>query len=157
MFSGGGPYKGPGKKDSKVVKKDEVPPVPPPAPSSSPLVLRSFANGPVIQFSITNTSNRSLTLKRDDFALVVPGGRRIVHYDSFTTNVEISPWPETLRPGQTVLGRAIFHEINDPVGYRLVVNPRSGNRSDASFTIISSPGAVDLANNTSGSEPSIIN
>lgn len=155
FFSSGTDYKGPGgKKSQKDSEKSDSPDaLPAPAPAAPPLSLKAFANGPVIQFSITNQSNRDLALKRDDFALVVPGGRRIVHYDSFTTNVEVSPWPELLRPGQTALGRAIFHEVSDPVGYRLIVNPRTGNRSDAAFTVIASPGAVALATSGLGIEP----
>jgi hypothetical protein len=124
--------------------QEEVPQLDPtPAePAREPaLILTALANGPVIQFTLENRSKNSIPIKRDDFALVVPGGRRLVKYDSFTTNLEISPWPEILRPGQRVAGRAIFHEVQDPIGYRLVVNPRSGRREDATFAVVMSPTA----------------
>ncbi len=137
-------WKGPEKREKDKPVYD--PPKPAETPKS-PLQIRATATGPVIQFTITNTGGKSIPLTRDDFALLVPGGRRIVRYDSFTTNLEINPWPSTLAPGQAVNGRAIFHEIQDPVAHRLVVNPRTGSRSDAAFAVIMSPSAFQQAMN----------
>jgi hypothetical protein len=130
----------------KPVDPPPLDPTPKPVQEeSSPLTIRATATGPVIQFVITNNSQRAIPLTRDDFALLVPGGRRIIRYDPFTTNLEISPWPEIIRPGETLSGRAIFHEVQDPVTYRLVVNPRTGRKGDAAFTVITSPGALATA------------
>lgn len=90
--------------------------------SKVPYQLNACANGPMIEFKLTNTGATPIPLRREDFALVMTGSnRRVVPYNSRSATIELPG--DTLAPGQTIQGRAVYKEFTEPAGKRLVYKP----------------------------------
>lgn len=85
-----------------------------------PYILQARAQGQVINFQVTNTGTSNLDVSPFHFALVETGQRRVIPYSPSTATIEVA---SSVRPGETVSGRAIFHEFTTPRGFRLAFRP----------------------------------
>src|SRR5262245_14705852 len=85
------------------------------APAPVPYELAASASGPVVFFQLKNTGTQPLEVKRDDFALVVPGkGRRVIPFSETAGTLDLKQGP--LLPNQTLQGRVIFQDVVAPAG-----------------------------------------
>lgn len=89
---------------------------------STPYVLAAECAGPYITFTVANMGNIDLPVKKEDFALVVPGKKQVIPYDKQTDIIDLPP--DTVVPPQKIItGRAKFKQSPAPVGNRLVFKP----------------------------------
>lgn len=103
-----------------------VPPAPPAspttAPTQAPYVLSAKSGGPFVEFSIYNLGDTEIPVNREHFAIISPNTREVVPYSSDTTVIDL-PQTATVKPGETIHGRAMFRNVANPVGKRLVFKP----------------------------------
>lgn len=111
---------------SPATASAELPAPPPPgnvAPApATPYVLRAESAGPYINFSIYNLGTTDLLVEKQHFAIVSQGEREVIPYDKQSTIIDL-PQPAVVKPNGTIEGRAIFKNVNSPIGKRLVYKP----------------------------------
>lgn len=107
------------------------PAMPPPAPSATnpaaaptqaPYVLSAKSGGPFVEFSIYNLGDTEIPITRNHFAIISPNTREVTPYSSDTTVIDL-PQSATVKPGETIHGRAMFRNVANPIGKRLVFKP----------------------------------
>ncbi len=92
------------------------------APTQAPYVLSAKSGGPFVEFSIYNLGDTEIPVTRDHFAIISPNTREVVPYSSDTTVIDL-PQSGTVKPGETIHGRAMFRNVTNPIGKRLVFKP----------------------------------
>lgn len=117
---------------AKMFQKPTVPlttvsaPTPAAAPMqpnpAAPYVLSAQSSGPYIDFSIYNLGTTDLIIKKEHFAVIEAENRAVTPYTKATTIIDL-PQPAIVKPNSTLSGRAIFREVNAPIGKRLVFKP----------------------------------
>jgi hypothetical protein len=108
------------------------------APPSAPCTYQvsAVASGPVVMFTVKNNGTQPLEIRRQDFALLVPGkNRRVIPFNESVGTLDLQQGP--LMPSQTLQGRVIFKDIQTPAGHRLVYKPDE----KGTFAIIANPSA----------------
>jgi hypothetical protein len=95
---------------------------PAPVAPAVPYVLRAESAGPYINFSIYNLGETELVVEKQHFAIISQGQREVFPYDKQSTVIDL-PQPAVVKPNGTIEGRAIFKNVNSPVGKRLVYKP----------------------------------
>lgn len=96
------------------------------APQTS-YVLSAEAAGQYISFKIYNMGTSDLTIKKEDFALVNTGNqdaRGVIPFNAESSIIDI-PQNASLKPNESLQGRAMFKDVPDPLGRRLVFKPDS--------------------------------
>ena len=107
-----------------------------PAPPPVPYELSAISSGPVVFFTLKNTGTQPLDIRREHFALVVPGkARRVIPFSDNGGTLDLKQGP--LMPSQTLQGRVIFQDVIAPAGNRLVYKPDQ----TGTFAIIQQPAA----------------
>lgn len=109
-----------------------------PAPHAAvPYVLSAQSTGAFIEFSIYNLGATDLPVQPENFALVSTDAREVTPYSRDTAVVDL-PQPAVVKPNETLKGRAIFKQVNNPMGKRLVFKPDA----TGTFADINAPSAV---------------
>jgi len=112
-----------------------------PARETVPYALTAKNVGSFIEFTVQNNSTTDLPVRPEEFALLVRGERRQIHYNPREVVIDL-PHGCVVAPGQSVTGRARYLSIEDVRGHRLVFNPGSDpNGRQAVFAQISGPKA----------------
>ncbi len=99
-----------------------APPASAPAVAAAPYVLSAQSAGPYIDFSIHNLGTTDLAVQKESFAVISQENRQVTPYSKSTTIIDM-PQPAVIKPNSTLSGRAIFKEVNSPIGKRLVFKP----------------------------------
>jgi len=95
----------------------------PSTPTAAPYVLKAESAGPYIAFSVYNLGTTDLAVKKEDFALITPdSSHQIVPYNKHNVVIDM-PENATIKPNGQLSGRAMFNEVSDPIGKRLVFKP----------------------------------
>ncbi len=89
---------------------------------AAPYVLSAQSTGPYIDFSIYNLGTTDLVVLKENFAVISAEDRAVIPYTKTTTIIDL-PQPAIVKPNSTLSGRAIFKEVNSPIGKRLVFKP----------------------------------
>jgi hypothetical protein len=97
-------------------------PAAPATAAPAPYELSATAHGPVVFFTLKNKGTVPLDVRREDFAMIIPGSnRRVIPFSDNIGTLDLKQGP--LQPNETLQGRVIFQDINAPGGNRLVYKP----------------------------------
>lgn len=110
-------------------------PAPHPPPPQVPYAMSATLTSSCIEFTVTNHGTSDLAVSPYNFALIPQHTRQVIPYSPESGIVDV---PATVKPGETVSGRAIFNEFSNPAGARLVFKPDA----TGTFAIVQAPGAA---------------